>query len=337
MNYYVGMDLGATKLKIGITDEKGNIKAQGSFPTQIHTDAEMLIQYFGGCILEIIEKSKLPKKHIVGAGIGAPGLVDPETGQLKFVTNMQVLNEHFLGSAIEEIIGIATFLDNDANAMALGELYFGAAKGYKNVIAMTLGTGVGGGLIFNGQIYRGSSYTAGELGHISIDSNGLLCNCGNYGCIERYIGIEGIVNRFESYRYKKQLESIIDSFLEDGTITPKSIVLAAKAGDVLSKEVIDEIGTFLGIALASLINILNPEIIVIGGGVSNAGEILFEPARREMRKRAYVIPAQTVKVVQAHLGNDAGIVGAASIAVDNLFRENRDIENGKRSNKKKNA
>ncbi len=318
MSYYLGIDLGGTAIKVGITDDRGNIQIKRSYESNISSDADALVAHFGKCVLQTISESSIPIKEIIGAGIGAPGLLNPETGQLIFVTNLKMLNGYYLTPAIEKIIKLPTFLDNDVNAMALGEFFYGAAKGYTNIIALTLGTGIGGGLILNGRLYQGTSFTAGELGHMTIDSNGLLCNCGSYGCIERYANKDGIIDRFKAYHFHKEMESTINQFLDDGEITPKAIAMAAQAGDNLSKLVLSEVGTYLGIALASYINILNPEIIVIGGGIANAGDLLLEPARNEMMKRAYTVPARAVKVVQAKLKNDAGIIGSASIAVNKL-------------------
>lgn len=318
MNYYLGIDLGGTDIKIGITGNKGNIHTKQSFPTNAHLDADTLVNHFGKCIQQVIKKSSINKKNIKGAGIGSAGLVNPETGQVKHVANIQTLSDYYLAPAIKKIIGIPVFIDNDANAMTLGEFYYGAAKGYNNIIAMTVGTGIGGGLIINGQLYRGSTFSAGELGHITIESNGIPCNCGNYGCVERYVGRESIINRFNTYRKQKKIKSTINKFLDNGEITPKAISMAAKAGDKLSNLVMKETGTYLGIALASYVNILNPEIIVIGGGIANAGGLLLKPAKEEMMKRAYPLPARNVKVVRAKLRNDAGIIGSASIAVNSL-------------------
>ena len=318
MNYYLGIDLGGTDIKIGITDNKGNIHTKQSFPTHAHLDAGTLIKHFGKCVEQVIQNSGIKKKSIKGAGIGSAGLVNPETGQVKYVVNIQTLSDCYLAPEMKKRIGIPVFIDNDANAMTLGEFHFGAAQGYNNVIAMTLGTGIGGGLIFNGQLYRGSTFSAGEIGHITIKPDGILCNCGNHGCIERYVGREGIVNRFKKYVKQKKRKSSINKFLENGKITPRAISKAAKAGDKLSKLVMEETGTYLGIALASYVNILDPEIIVIGGGIANAGDLLLTPAKKEMLKRAYPLPAQNVKIVRAELRNDAGIIGSASIAVNSL-------------------
>jgi glucokinase len=316
MDFYLGIDLGGTGLKIGITDPAGRIVYKQTFPTSVQSDPDRMVKDICACIAEVIGRSGAAGKKIVAAGIGSPGALNPLTGQLIYVVNLQMLNGYYLSPAIEKATAIPTFLDNDVNAMALGELFYGAARGYKHVIALTLGTGIGGGIIVDGKLYRGATFTAGELGHVTIDSNGLLCNCGNYGCIERYAGRDGIVNRFNAYYVQKKMASAIVKHLDNGEITPRAIAEAANAGDRLACMVLEETGELLGVALATMVNFMNPELIVIGGGIANAGDLILEPARREMHKRAYTLPAQAVRIVQAQLKNDAGIIGSASVAVD---------------------
>ncbi|HCK99053.1 MAG TPA: hypothetical protein DHW42_02965 [Candidatus Marinimicrobia bacterium] len=319
MNYYLGIDFGGTEIKIGIIDENGSIVTKDKYTTDTTKSGAEIVAHIADCAQELIGKSGIPKSAIKGAGIGSPGLLDPEKGLLKVVTNVPQLNGINFAEGIGRHLGFPAFLDNDVNAMTLGEFFFGAGKGFKHVIGLTLGTGVGGGIILDGKLYRGTSFTAGEIGHLSIDSNGLYCPCGNYGCLERYIGKDGIVTRFKAYQ-GKGIETGINDYLDNGEITPKAIAMAAANGDKLSVEVLTETGKILGIALASLTNVLNPEIFVIGGGIANAGDLILEPARHELIKRAYTIPAQAVKVVPAALKNDAGIVGSASIAVAKLVR-----------------
>ncbi|MBU0936162.1 MAG: ROK family protein [Spirochaetes bacterium] len=314
MEHYLGMDLGGTDVKMGVVDSNGTIVVKQSYPTPVGLAGDKLADYFAECMRKTAAAAGLRLETLAAAGIGAPGLVNTTTGILDFVTNIPSLNDYPLGPQMAKRLNIPVAVDNDVNAMVLAELYYGAARSYRNIVALTVGTGVGGGLIFNGQLYRGSSFGAGEIGHMSIETNGPLCNCGNYGCLERYIGREAIVARFDAlYRHKK-LPSSIDRHLEQGAITPRAIAMAAAEGDELSLFVMDEIGRYLGNGLATIVNILNPELIVIGGGIANAGELLLEPARREMFRRAAVMPARMVKVVQAKFLNDAGILGAASLA-----------------------
>jgi glucokinase len=313
MKYYLGIDLGGTEIKVGIINNKGAVVLKESFKTDNTDSGSNIIRYIANCARLSAAKSKIALEHIEGIGIGSPGVVNPLEGKMEIAVNLPQINETYIANDISQILGVPVFLENDVNAMALGEFYYGAAVGYKNIVCITLGTGVGGGLILNGELYRGASYSAGELGHLSIDVNGLHCPCGNYGCLERYVNKDGITTRFKTY-FDKGIKTNIRKNI---AITPKEIYLAAKKGDQLSLEVLEDTGKFLGIALASLTNVLNPEIFVIGGGIANAGDFILEPARRELKKRAYTIPAQLVKVVQAKLGNDAGLVGAASIAMAN--------------------
>jgi glucokinase len=317
VKYYIGIDLGGTEVKIGIINGDGAIVKKDSFKTESSMNGDQLVAYMAECSKKVVAAAGMTMKDITGAGIGSAGLLNPDTGQLRIVTNIPQLNDVFIAPGIAKILGVPAFLDNDVNAMVLGEFYYGAAKGYKDVVAMTLGTGVGGGLIFDGKIYRGAAFTAGEIGHMSIDTDGLYCPCGNYGCLERYIGRDGIIQRFKMY-LSKGIETNINNHLDKGEITPRAIAQAAEAGDRLAREVMEETGRILGNALATLVNVLNPEVFVIGGGVANAGDLILEPARREMKKRAYTIPAQKAIIVPAALKNDAGIVGSACVAVDKL-------------------
>lgn len=317
MKYYVGIDFGGTGIKVGIIDEAGKIVIKDSFVTDPTKSGDEIVKHIAECTQKVMDDSKLPQEDILGVGIGSPGLLNPETGQLKIVTNVPNLNEVYLAGGISKHLNKPAFLDNDVNAMSLGEFYYGSGKGKHNVIALTVGTGVGGGIILNGELYRGTTFTAGEIGHMSIARDGKYCGCGNYGCLERYVGKEGIIERFEMYK-SKGIETSIGKYLEDGKVTPKAIAMAAKDGDKVSIEVLKETGEILGHAIASLVNILNPEMVIIGGGISNAGELLIEPVRMGMMKHAYTIPAAAVEIVRAELGNDAGLVGSASLAVANL-------------------
>ncbi len=317
MNYYVGIDFGGTGIKVGIINEDGEIQIKDSFVTDPQKSGEEIVKYIAECTQKVIKDSKLPEANILGVGIGSPGLLNPETGQLKVVVNVPNMNGIYITKQLSEILGKPAFLDNDVNTMSLGEFYYGAGKAYQHIIAMTLGTGVGGGIILNGELYRGASFTAGELGHMSISRDGKYCPCGNYGCLERYVGRDGIVERFMNPK-NKGFETSIDKYLEDGEVTPKAISLAAADGDKLSIQVLRETGEILGFALATLVNALNPEAIIIGGGISNAGDLILGPASETMHRFAYAIPAKDVEIHKAELGNDAGLVGAASLVVANL-------------------
>ncbi len=281
----------------------------------------------------------------VWIGLGAPGLIIAETGVVHFSPNFPgwsdiplvdyvnaelaklhlpktAENDNSQPHGNERIRGWKPLLrgmDNDVNAMTLGELRHGAGVGYKNIVALTLGTGVGGGVVIDGKVYHGSQNTAGELGHTVIEPNGRYCGCGNQGCLEAYAGAKNIVERTQE-KIETERSTILAKAIKNGTaLTPRQIAEAAHAGDKVAMEIFAETGRYIGVALTSIAHILNPQIAIIGGGIAEAGEkLLFEPIRTELSKRAMDIPAR-MKIIKAHLGNDAGIVGAAMLALESDF------------------
>ena len=275
----------------------------------------------------------------VWIGLGAPGLIIAETGVVHFSPNFPGWTDIPLVDYVNAELAklhlpkpdaddnsqthshekyklILRGMDNDVNAMTLGELRHGAGVGYKNIVALTLGTGVGGGVVINGQVYHGSQNTAGELGHTVVEPNGRYCGCGNQGCLEAYAGAKNIVERMKE-KIEPGRSTILAKTIKKGTaLTPRQIAEAAHAGDKVAMEIFAETGRYIGVALTSIAHILNPQIAIIGGGIAEAGEkLLFEPIRAELSKRAMDIPAR-MKIVKAHLGNDAGIVGAAMLALE---------------------
>ena len=272
--------------------------------------------------------------HEIGVGLGAPGLIIAETGVVHFspnfpgwsdiplvdYVNAELAKLHPAKHAVwtgthKKYKPILRGMDNDVNAMTLGELHHGAGVGYKSLVALTLGTGVGGGVVIDAKVYHGSRNTAGELGHTVVEPNGRICGCGNPGCLEAYAGAKNIVERIEE-KIEDGRSSSLAAAIKDGVaLTPRLIAETAEAGDELAIEIFAETGQYIGIALTSIVHILNPQIAIIGGGIADAGEqLLFEPIRQELSKRAMDIPAQ-IEIVKAHLGNDAGIVGAAMLAM----------------------
>ena len=296
------------------------------------------------------ENRSFPKalKSEIGIGLGAPGLIIAETGVVHFSPNFPGWSDiplvAYVNAELAKLdlptatannnarthslvprasIGVPRKyklvlrgMDNDVNAMTLGEFRHGAGVGYKNIVALTLGTGVGGGVVIDGRVYHGSQNTAGELGHTIVEPDGRYCGCGNQGCLEAYAGAKNIVERTQE-KIEARRSTILAKAVKDGTtLTPRQIAEAAQAGDDVAIEIFAETGRYIGIALTSIAHILNPQIAIIGGGIAEAGEqLLFEPIRTELSKRAMDIPAQ-MKIVKAYLGNDAGIVGAAMLALE---------------------
>ena len=278
----------------------------------------------------------------IGVGLGAPGLIIAETGVIHFSPNFpgwsdiplvdyvntelaklkppKVVVSHNSQTGIRmKCRPVLKGMDNDVNAMTLGELRHGAGAGYQSIVALTLGTGVGGGVAIDGKVYHGSQNTAGELGHTVVEPNGRYCGCGNQGCLEAYAGAKNIVERTWEKIEAGRSTILATAAMNKTSLTPRKIAEAAQAGDALAIEVFAETGRYIGIALTSIAHILNPQIAIIGGGIAEAGEeLLFEPIRIEFSKRAMDIPAR-MKIVKAHLGNDAGIVGAAMLAFETFL------------------
>jgi glucokinase len=248
--------------------------------------------------------------------MGAPGIVDVRTGTIHALTNIPDWREVALGDILKKRLGLPVFVDNDVNVMALGEMRFGAARGAKNMLCITLGTGVGGGLIFDGKLYRGSSYAAGEFGHVPIGIDGPRCNCGGRACVEAYVGNHYII-RDVMAKIKRGQKTLIKKLVggDLSKITPETIDKAADRGDRFAKNVWIDVGNKVGIGLAGAVNLLNIEKIVIGGGVAEAGKILFDSIRNTITERAMKIPGKAVKVVRAKLGYNAGVIGAASLVL----------------------
>ncbi len=339
MRYSIGVDLGGTDIKAGLVSSVGDISCRVILPTDVEIGGPKVV---AARIAEAVRQVlvKAPENHRdtseIWIGLGAPGLIIAETGVVHFSPNfpgwsdiplVDYVNAELAklsipkdagkpNSQIENYKLILKGMDNDVNVMTLGEFRHGAGVGYESIVALTLGTGVGGGVVIDEKLYHGSQNTAGELGHTIVDPNGRYCGCGNQGCLEAYAGAKNIVERTHA-KIEIGQQTILTEVTKDGeSLTPRQIAEAAQAGDRLAMEIFAETGRYIGIALTSIAHILNPQIAIIGGGIAEAGEkLLFEPIRAELAKRAMDIPAQ-MKIVKAHLGNDAGIVGAAMLAFE---------------------
>jgi len=293
----IGIDLGATRLKMAVVDEKGKCFYRREVDTLFRSDRAALIDSIVSNVKDIIKTSGITKRDILGVGIGVPGPVDSKKGVVRYFPNIKGWEKVPLKSILEKRLRIRVVLDNDVNAMTLGEYRFGAGKGAENLVCLTLGTGVGGGIIINGEIYRGSTMCAGEIGHIPLNEKGPICNCRGIACLERYIG-----NRYILYRSKK---------IFGKNITLKRLDDLARKGNKKAISIWEDVSRKLAVALTGVVNLLNPDIIVIGGGVSNAGELIFGPLRRELKARAMRNQARHVKIIRAKLGDNAGIIGAS--------------------------
>jgi len=297
-SYVVGVDVGGTNIKLGIVHPSGKVIARTSFTTKLFaSNKAKLIAALAAAIKENIAQAGLSNKDIAGIGIGLPGLVDNAAGIVRFLPNIPGWRNVRLKAILENKLKLPVFVDNDVKLITLAEWRFGAGRGAKNMICLTLGTGVGSGLIFNNELYRGHSNATGELGHVPINEEGPRCNCGGWGCLEAYVGNRRLLERIRVLTGGAHLR------LED-------MFERACQGDKKALRFWEETATHLGNGLTGVVNLLNPQLVVIGGGVSNNHRFLFKTLETVIRKRAMLTQAKAVKVLRARLGDDAGIIGA---------------------------
>lgn len=314
MRYIVGLDLGGTNIVAGCVAEDGSsIHGVKHVPTGAEEGPDAVVRRIIAAAKESIAETKaeVPGAEVIGAGVGAPGPLDTKSGIVLLTPNLGWVNMP-LRQRLQEGLGLRTALDNDANCAVLGEWWRGAARGTRMTVGLTIGTGIGGGIIIDGRLYHGASDIAGEVGHMTIDANGRRCKCGNYGCIEAYASGPNIALRAVE-ALESGAESSLPSYVAGDLrkITAQTVYQAAQSGDELALEVVRDTAKFLGAAVASLINIFNPEAVVIVGGVTLAGESLFEPLRREVSRRAFKPAVQVCRIVPGELTGVAGVYGAA--------------------------
>ncbi len=309
--YAIGVDLGGTNIKVGIVSQKGKIVKKTSLETLAADGPESVINQIKKGVKQIRQKNKL---KIQGIGIGAPGVVSSKKGTVENPPNLPGWEKVNLGKILEKEFKIKVHVENDANAAAIGEMIFGAGKKLESFIMVTLGTGVGGGIIFNRKLFKGETGAAGEIGHLSINYNGIKCNCGSFGCIETYIGNNYIVKHVggELDNHKdSRIWKLINNNLN--LLTPLIIHQAAVEGDEYSISVIKDLGTYLGTALASAANTLDVATFIIGGGVAGFGNLLFDSVGEKTKERVLKPLSKRIKILPARLKNDAGIKGASAL------------------------
>jgi len=301
----IGIDFGGTTIKSAVVRD-GKIAERGEIIDTLKHDAKSLNE----ALFSVIETLRNSHPDVAGVGVGLPGFVDSINGIVHHLTNVPGWDEVPLTKLIEDRSGLRATIDNDVNAMTYGEWKYGAARGARHAICITLGTGVGGGLILDGRLYRGAQLAAGEIGHASIDYKGKPGPYGNFGGLEEYVGNQQIAERAaEAYqaagipRTKEQC-------------TPRELDIAAQGGDGIAKSVWEAVGDEVGAALASAVWVLNPDTIVVGGGVAKAGELILDPIRRSVRSRTMALFHENLRIVGAELGNDAGVIGNAELVLD---------------------
>jgi glucokinase len=315
--YLVGVDLGGTNIVAGALAEDGSeVLAMRSEPTRPHQGAdaviERIVRMIDTVIAETAAQTGASRADFAGIGVGAPGPLDRKRGVVVTTPNLG-----WVDFPLRDVISTATSLpvriDNDANCATLGEWWLGAAAGASNVIGMTIGTGIGGGIILDGRLYHGASDVAGEIGHTTIDVTGRLCKCGNYGCLEAYASGPSIADRAREAVASDDGGLLVRMVGGDlSRISAATVYEAAKGGDEVALDVVRETARLLGAGIANLLNIFNPDVVVIAGGVTQAGESLFGPLRKEVRKRAFRPAVEACRIVPGLLPGSAGVVGAVA-------------------------
>jgi glucokinase len=321
----IGVDLGGTNIKAGVVDETGRVSGRVSISTNVHQGAETILRHIARAADMARRKAKRRWADIQAVGLGAPGVFEGPEGLMRLSPNIQSLDGVPVARRVEEAIarhGLPVIIENDANAAAYAEAWIGAGRTHKarHLVLMTLGTGVGGGIILNGELWRGAWGTAAELGHMNLFPEGVPCGCGNRGCLEAYCSVTGLLRRFDEAIEAGEKSPWIRKHVPRRAVTGRDISDAARDGDPLCGRLIDETGRWLGIAVMNVLHILNVELVVFAGGMTAAGDRLLRPIRREARRRTMPLPMRGVKVLFSKLGNDAGLIGAAGWALRQIAR-----------------
>ena len=318
--YKIGIDLGGTNIAAGIVDENYNIIIKGSVPTKADRgDPEEIIKDMGALCNNLIKDAGLSIKDIEYAGIATPGSADPALGMVHYANNLPFVEFH-IADVLKKYLDVETVLvENDANAAAKGEAIAGAAKGCNHAIVITLGTGLGGGIIIDKKVYAGFNFAGAELGHMVIEYNGRQCTCGRKGCWEAYSAATGLINMTkDKLKVTKETDTVMHKLVEEnnGEVSGRTAFTAARQGDKAGLEVVSEYIDYLVCGISNIINIFQPEILCIGGGVCNEGEYLTKPLIEKVNKEQYTRDnANKTQIKIAALGNDAGIIGAAVLGV----------------------
>ncbi|GEL66262.1 ROK family glucokinase [Marinilactibacillus psychrotolerans] len=318
----IGIDLGGTTIKFAILNIEGHIQTKWSLETDITEKGTKIVPAIIESINHHLDLYNMQKEDFLGIGMGSPGNVSHIDGTVIGAYNLNWKTTQFVKKLIEEGTGIPFFIDNDANVAALGEQWMGAGNNEPNVVFITLGTGVGGGIIINGELVRGSSGAAGEIGHIVIEPHGFDCTCGNQGCLETVASATGVVRLARTMAEEFAGLSLLKESIDNGdSVDAKSVFDAAKEGDVFALRVVDKVCDYLALACGNISNMLNPSTIVIGGGVSKAGEFLADKIREKFVKYAFPPIYNNTKIKIAELGNDAGVIGASYLVLNDSFSE----------------
>ncbi|MDD3926577.1 MAG: ROK family protein [bacterium] len=316
MRYIIGIDLGGTNTVAALAYEDGTIVVRDRTETMANSGFANVVSRMADLVQRLMVDAGIGYEQVEGIGMGVPGYLNMESGVVYFSPNFAGWTDVPLVEEFRKHVPLPVYIVNDVNSHALGEYRFGAGRGAEYVAVLALGTGVGGGLVLGGRLYVGSTEGGGELGHMIVDPDGPRCGCGNYGCLEAFAKAQAIADR-AAMKLQQGRRSVIPGMVggDIRSITPAVVAKAAEAGDEAAIEVWDEVGMYVGIAAAGLIQALSPQVIVIGGGISRAGNLLMDPIRRTVEARSLLVPASTCRLELSPLGDDAGLLGAVSLVI----------------------
>ncbi len=319
-DFIVGIDLGGTNFRLAAVNLEGTVGDRMHCPVESARGKEAVLGDLVSSIQALAKNQRSTRGNMLAVGLGAPGLIRSEEGIVAESPNLPGWIDFDIRTPVEAALGIPLAIENDANCFALGEFWLGAAQGIRDFCALTLGTGVGGGIILNGEIWRGADGMAGEVGHMIIETDGRPCKCGSHGCLEQYASATAI-RRFALEALESHGKTLLRDLRKNAEeLTAQDVFEAAKKRDELALEIFRKMGHFLGIGLTNLINLLNVDRIVLGGKVSGAWEFFIHETERTVTERAFKIPARRAKIVKSLLGDNGGILGAAYLALKKIGR-----------------
>ena len=317
--YSIGIDLGGTNIAVGIVDAEYRIVKKESIPTRAKREADAITADIAALCLKLMEESGLSREDVAFAGMATPGTANSASGVIEYANNLPFYMYPMCEKLSSLLGGIKVYIENDANAAAKAEAMTGAAKGSRYSVMITLGTGVGGGIILDGKVYAGFNFAGAELGHTVIEKDGRQCSCGRRGCFETYSSATGLITTTKEKILacrEKKIPTLMEKLIcgDLARISGKTAFTAAKQGDTAGKEVVDTYIDYLACGIANMINIFQPEVLSIGGGICHEGDYLLNPLKERVFKEVYTKDREPkTKLVIAELGNDAGIIGAASL------------------------
>ncbi|MBU4602794.1 ROK family transcriptional regulator [bacterium] len=322
--YSIGVDLGTLHTTITIIDLLGRIEKRIEYPTNCQLEKDKILEKLKANIYNIIKNSGIKREKIAGIGIAAPGLIDKKGTML--ITPNFGWRDTPLREILKKKFHIPVFVDNNVNVMALAESEFGEGQGVKNFVFINVGMGIGSGVVINGELFHGESNCTGEIGHTTVDYNGPKCSCGNNGCLEVMASGPAIAKRAIK-AIKEGEKSLISKLVnyDFNQISAEIVATAANQGDKLGQSIMEETGEYLGTGVANIINLFNPKLVIIGGGVTQAGDLIFKPLKRIAQKRAFSVSAEVAKIIPVSLGKDCTVIGAAALVLKEIFKITRVI------------